>query len=298
VTEALCRCKRPIHDTAYVCSVCTGIARRVLDELRHYVGEATITIGRLDRVRRRGTAQPQEGVDDGWHKGEGALYPTRNPIDPARAKRYDAAVNALSTWARHIAEERGQDIPPWRHYALTCDHGRCAWVHAGLAVGVTCALRLSDHPLSTVAMWLRDNLTWLAHRQEAQEALDEITDACREIEHVIDTTEGETIVGRCPCGTWLYAKGRATSVRCGGCGTSYAADSRLDLLRQARDRTVTAIEAAELIAGYVDPGVDRTRVRKLIWTWADRGLIEVVDGSYTLGPILDRWTRALAARVA
>lgn len=298
--NAECKCGRPIADTAYVCSVCTADLRRDLLEVQRYAGEATVTIGHLDDTRRGGQPQPEEDVDDGWHKGEGALYPTALLHDPHRAQRYDRAVGELLTWARHIAEERGRYIEPYRRWALTCDHGRCARIHAAIEAGVTCPLRLVDDPLSTVAAWLADNLTWLAHRPEAPEAWSKIADACDEIEHVLDTTAGKLWYGPCACGLDLLGHRDATTVRCVGCGTTYNGDTmRADLLENAREQYVTAAQAADLIAGWVDPNASRDKVRKLVWAWADRGHIEAdTDGRYQLGPILDRWTRALAARVA
>lgn len=305
MTDPTCSCGQPIWDTAYVCTKCQARLRWNLQDLQRLAGEGATTIARLGNARTVARIlEPEPEADSGWHKGKSALFPTRLPVDLDRARRYDAAVGELLGWVRHIEEERGHCMV----LRERCSHAVCRREQTSWPlIGPVCAAAEEPpHPLAQLVDWLAGNVVWLAHRPEAEEAFDKIDDACHQIERVIDSSS-HAYYGTCGCGTDLNAREDASKVKCKGCGTEYdPVLCRAALLEAARERVVTAAEAAELIAGYVEPNADRQKVRKLVWAWADRDHIAAVTEEpkykgpprYELGPILDRWTRALAARAA
>lgn len=274
--EPTCRCDRPIHDMAYICGRCAVTLRHKIDDVARIAGDINVTVAK-QAVVTAGIPRPD---DLGWWKSPDALEPVPLPVDLDRAQRHDAAVMELATWARAIAEERGPQPRRW--------------------VGHPGRPPQRVHPLVELAATLADNLGWLRHQPFAEEAFDAISSACRELVRVVDTKPAGKLVCMCQCGERLYAQGHEETVTCHECGLSYeVAVARADLLDQGRELSVTPAEAADLIASWVDPNANRERVRNLIRQWAHRGLIEAEgDGLYRLGPILDRWTRALAARVA
>lgn len=273
MTEASCvRCGRPIHDTAYIDTACEAHLRRALEDVVRIAGDITLTVARLSKVRRRGSAD----MEREWYRGDGALYPTPMLVDLDKANRHDAAVGELTTWARHIADTRGIVLAPKRH-RLACDHSSCAVIRldAKYSRRQTMAGPLCDppppamHDLAVAAGFVAANLGWLRYRQEAEEAWPALLSACHTLERVVDTAAGEVIVGRCPCEHWLYAVEGASFVRCWGCGTSYdVATSRDALKADLEDRLMTGAEIAKL-AGYLGVA-DSRKARLMIQVWAQR----------------------------
>jgi len=276
LSEALCACNRPIHDTAYRCTGCEAKLRRHLGDVARIAGDITITVAKMSVVTH-GPGQPE---DLGWWKNADALEAVPMPVDLRAGERHDAAVGELSTWARAIAEDRGHLSRTW--------------------VGHTNRAPAAVHPLVQLTLWLTANLEWLRHQPFADEAWPALLTACGQLVGIVDTRPEGRLVCMCQCGKRLYAEEHETTTTCPDCGAGYnVTPARDDLLTQGRELTVTPAEAADLIAGWVDPGANREKVRNLIRQWAHRGLIEPAgDGLYLLGPILDRWTRALAARAA
>lgn len=279
VADPTCaRCERPMrHDTALICHVCGKLLRERLDDVAKVAGDITITVAKL-AVVTRGVAQAE---DLGWWKNADALEAVPMPYDDSRADRHDVAVNELSTQARLIAEERGpQRLRRW--------------------VGNVDRAPKRMHPLAELVHVLLANVEWMRHQPFADETWPKLLDACAELVRVVDTKPDGKLVCMCQCGKRLYAQEHESSISCPDCATGYeVVGARSDLLSQGRELAVTPAEAADLIAGWVDPSANREKVRNLVRQWAQRGLIEAEgDGLYRLGPILDRWTRALAARAA
>lgn len=309
MSDPICaRCERPMrHDQAVVCSQCGHLLRRDLDEARRIAGDINLTVARLAHVVRFGQSIQDEG-DDGWYAGDNALEPTPLPVHLYAAERHDAAVGELSTWARHIAEERGEQIPVWR----PCEHEVCisrlTRAHIRLP-GPLCeaaVTRTRPHPLDRLCTYLGERVEWLRHRPEADEAWTAIAAACHAVVSVIDRHDIGELVGLCPCGTWLYGVTGADTVTCRRCGTGYlVAASRAQMAEDLRDRAVTASEAARA-AVYLGVIPDAGRLRKLVWDWCDRGHLVPVDEDprykgpprYLLGHVLDRLMRTVAAKAA
>jgi hypothetical protein len=276
MSEALCRCDRPIHDTAYVCTRCAAHLGVQLDGVGRIAGDITITVAKLAIVTR-GIGLHE---DLGWWKNADALEAVPLIVDLERGERHDAAVMELSTVARMIVEDRGAPNRRWVGYAARPPKRM--------------------HPLAELVLVLSANVEWLRHQPFADDVWTPLLDACAELVRIVDTRPAGKLVCMCSCGKRLYAQEHEQTVSCSECDLSYeVATARADLLTQGRELAVTPAEAADLIAGWVDPNANREKVRNLVRQWAHRGLIEAEgDGLYRLGPILDRWTRALAARVA
>lgn len=266
------------HDTAEVCDRCGLVLRRALERTARLAHEIEATIARLDVGIARGPGQPDL---DGWERNADALEPIELPVRAAAIVDRDAVINELATWARHIAAERGCDLPP------TQDPVRGSTGPTG-------------GPLGILALWLRPHIEWLRHRPEGQEAIAALSDACATASRIPDQRARRHLVGKCQeCEAPLYALEGDTAVACEACGAeAVSAEATRRLLEDGRDRRVSAADAARLIVA-ANPLVPRTRIGNLIRQWAHRDLIEADEqGRYELGQILDRWTRALAARVA
>ena len=215
------RCTRPIADQAYICSPCAAGLAAALTQASALIGELTITVARLDRIGQGGRSSGETPLPFAWNASV-----ARNAI-----------TNTLTTWARHVSEERGTRIGP------------------------------------DVAAWLATQLEWLRHRQEAPEAWDELHYACTLLRRTVDRPAERVFAGRCQCDTYLYGHANATQVTCAGCAETYDVEAARTLMLTHLDQTLmTAAEIATL-AGYFGAGHDRGRVRKLINQWAHRGLV-------------------------
>lgn len=266
MTQSTCRCGRPIHDTAYVCTGCAAQLRRHLEDVQHIAGDITLTVAKLAKVRRHGA----QDIEREWYRGEGALYPTPLIVDVDSGARHDAVATELVTWARHIAETRGITLPS-RRRRLACTHRSCAAVRKHKAQGPVCAPAPEPiHDLAVAASFVAFHLDWLRYRPEAEEAWPALLNACKALVRVVDTAAGEVIVGRCPCEHWLYAPEWAQTVKCFGCGTVYDVVSSREALREdLEDRVLTGAEIAKL-AGYLGIA-DTKKARLMIKVWAQRG---------------------------
>lgn len=257
------RCEKPMrHDTALVCSSCSNMLRRYLQDVAKVAGDITLTVARLDNVARgAGSAE-----DLGWWKTGDALEAISMPVDLERAARHDAAVGELTTWVRLIAEHRGELRRVWEGRT---DRGPALM-----------------HPLRQATVWLVDNLEWLRHQPFADEAWPSLLAASGELLRVVDTARDVgDIVGLCSCGTARHA----TDTKCKRCGALELEHDRGALDAATGAAVVTASEAARWVA---DMGLvtDTGKLRKLIWAWADRGHIAAVDDvpRYRFGDVLSR----------
>lgn len=269
---------RPLHDNAYVCPGCTNHVGDLLHRLATIAGEAGTTVARLGRIgggagRRTGPDQPL-------------------PVNLGAGSRHDAAVTELLTRARMVAEERGQDLPAVR--SITCRHRTCQSIRSGaMALPGPACEQIVDQPIAVLAGWLAEQLEWLRHHPDGEVALRDIRSACWALERVIDRPADHDLVGRCGCETVLYARRGATTVTCKGCNTTYDVEEcRAGLLDALSGSLFTAAELAGL-ATYLGLRTQRDRVRKLIWAWANRGLITahgLIDGdpAYRCGEIMTR----------
>jgi hypothetical protein len=281
-------CGQPLADTAYVCTPCTDGVRRALLLVVTLAGEAEVTIARLDRLVRTG-GRPEPVEDDpplgpGQTPPQGALTATPLPVALWAGPRYDAAVTELLSTARHVAAESGRPLPTVR--VTPCPHRSCEARRRGQAYGPVCGEQSPpEHPLRMLAAWLaeRAQLNWLRYRPEGEELLRGITAACRQIESIVDRPVERVIVGRCPCGEYLYARAGAATVTCTGCGTHYDVAATRDRMRESlADSLFTGAEIATL-ATYLGYQGRREATRNRIKVWASRGLV-TPHGEYAGAP--------------
>ena len=285
-TPTCARCSRPMrHEVALVCGRCGSELRALLARTAKLADEIETTVARLDRITRTGSGRPD---DLGWWRADtdldprrpgtnlamrvmterSALEPVAMPSNLDAATAYGAAHGELVTWARHCCETRG-------------------------------IFYVGEANLETVCAFLAGQVDWLRHRDEGDEAANAIEAACRRIERIVDRGPERLVVGRCPCGTWLYAITGADDVKCDGCGTSYDVQaSRADLREQLKDSLMTAAEAARMVA-HTGLDVPNYRIRKLLWTWTQRGRLQARgevngDPTYRFGDALDLLLEAYA----
>lgn len=239
---------RRIHDNAYICGLCGARLANELEFTARIAAESTVTIARLDRIgattRRTDPAPPM-------------------PVNQQAADDYHAVLNTITTWARHVSEQRGFDLPP-----------------------------ANRRPLSVAAGWLALHIDWVRHRPEAEEAFDELNYACQLMSRIVDRPPTRVVVGQCGCGQYLYALPRAVEVRCQACGTTYGVEASRAMLREALNQMIfTAAEIATLATtlGLTDR---RDQARKLINVWSNRGQIVSHDymgePAYRFGEVIDK----------
>src|SRR5690606_18673454 len=123
-------CQRPVDGTAYACQGCADRTAEWLTAAADVVADAHDAAAGLVRYGSRGP------------RGHGDEAPMLG--NPAAAARLAAAGNTITTWARHVAEERGQELPePDRRPVLGpgcaagwCRHGSCRAIRT----------RATEHP--------------------------------------------------------------------------------------------------------------------------------------------------------
>lgn len=267
-------CSRPMGDQAYVCSGCTAKLREDLERVVLLAPEVEAAVARLARF--------------GWSGGGSGARPL--PVDLGAASDAASVGNTLSTWARHVAESRGVELPrpappapllgPRCANAGLCGHPSCAELRDQLR-------RMAEDPvraarpvgIAVAAELLLANLEWLRHQREAAEAVDELEYAARLLERLLSGPVDRWYAGPCRepladdegtdtgelCEADLYAAPGAATVRCRSCGAEHDAATRREwLLDEAQDALVHAeLMARALTAWGVggDQGVTSARVR-------------------------------------
>jgi len=259
------RCGKPMADNAYVCPAETARAAEQLRQIADMTPAARDVAHGFSR-HGGGAASGKPG--------------SRLPLDLTATSKLDAVQNELTTWVRHIAAERGVEIP-----ARTINAPAEIIVEA--------------------AEWLQGHLEWLRHRQEVSEALSGIAAAARVIAGIARGPGSQKYLG--PCGaTWdistlgepgksldcdgdiyarVYADGTvARAGTCRTCRATVATDERTAWLDgEVRGH---AFRAAEIGNAY---GIRANTIR----VWADRGLLVAHghdrDGRplFNVGDVLD-----------
>lgn len=247
MTEPTCpRCARPMPDTAYVCLGCGDSLANLLVKTNELLPELLTTVARLDRIGQGGKGN-----------GENPL-----PVNLEASAAEAAVTNTMTTWARHVAAERGKTIT------------------------------------DEAPVWLAGQTHWLRYRPEAIEAFDELTDACRLVRRTIDLPVPRWYAGPCECGSELYAASQAVTVRCRDqeCGAQYdAAERKAWLLAQARDVLAHAGWIASAASALGEPVT-----ADMIYGYSRRGrlLAHGQDGLrrplYRVGDVLDILARVAA----
>jgi hypothetical protein len=275
MTQPICDlCGRPLPDQGYVCSKCAEVVGVDLARIVDLAPEVETTVAKLARV----------GTQLGGGSKERPL-----PFDAQAADRADALKNTLSTWARHVAESIGVQIPPKQPGEL----------------GAQLAAR-----------FLGERLNWIRHHQEAAECFGDLSRVARQLEAIVGRPPNLRYRGPCwadlgdvdevgdplLCQEILYIRPGAAVAKCRECGAEYdAADRREWLLKEAR----STLAHAALIASSLT-ALDMAVAVGTIYSWANRGRI-VDHGTdqfgrplYRVGDAIDLLTeqRQRAGRVA
>jgi len=251
-------CSQPTESTAYACTACAdGTCAR----LRTIADLADAARDAAHGLVRYGTGGRRTDVD------------APIPGNLAAAAVLDECVATLTTWARHVMQERAVVQLP------------------------------AGDPLVISARYLDAHVEWLRHQPYADEVFDEVRDVERRITRLADRPPELVIVGVCECGTWVYGRQGAAVVQCRDrtCGRRWDAAKSRDILRRAMDdQVLTAAQIATLAARA---GHDRGRVRHLVTVWASRGVIVRTsrDGQgypcYRLGDVMARLPTLAASGV-
>jgi len=294
----------------FVCQRCTAETAGYLRHLVDLAGEVETNVARLARYASRGghRAAPADEVERGpsvvnrrqpvpsfgWPASKdqpkpGALRPSPLPVDLNASARAAHAFNDVTTWARTVAEERGQEIVfspivgPRCGRGVGCPHPSCDFIRMQMMV----------HPAAYAASFLLGQLDWIRHQPFADEANEQLRAAGAVVRRIVDAPAQRLIVGQCDCGAYLYAYEGAATVVCEECRLGWdVQDSRAGLRELLREYLMTAAEAAVLLALFGLAG-DRNRCRKTIVMWGLRGLLErrgeyEGDPVYRFGDVLDR----------
>jgi hypothetical protein len=275
VTHNLCVvCGRPTPD-GYAC------VADAVDRPRQLLAEITDMLPAALDVAHR---QARHGTSTGGSGKPGSAL----PIDLGATARLDGVRTALTTWARHVAEERGVTV-------------------AG-----------DGEPILVAARWLADHCEWMRHREECAEFLGDVEACARIVRGIARGPADRVYLGPCgaerkhgglcaggvcfeddftdECDCWchrgevkdcdgdVYGLPDGDTGRCWTCGAKVDQDERQKwLTAEVRQR---AYRASELEHAY---GLNSATVRK----WAERGLIVAHgrDGQgrplYLLGEVLD-----------
>ena len=324
VTAPTCPiCASPLADGSVVCR---RDARSLADALTVAAGHAEDAWTVIARQTRYGAGGGARQLDPeplaaaehhernpvttfGWAASierplAGGLRPGVIPPDLSASGRLADTTNTVTTWARHVCEQRGAELParrpllgPLCELGTGCPHDSCAGIR----------FRRPPSDLGEAAAWLATQLDWLRMRPEAEEAFDGLDDACQLLERLVDrpANRGE-LVGVCDCGTTLYAAHGRSHVVCPEktCELRWNVAESRDILRDAlREKLFTAAEAAHLAAHWDERTSEQ--IRKLINKWTERGRLTAhgwIAGStgedearwptYRFGDVIDRLATA------
>jgi hypothetical protein len=228
VTNTCVICTRPTPD-GYAC-VADAVERP-----RQLLAEITDMLPAALDVAHR---QARHGTGGGTSGKPGSAL----PLNLGATARLDGVRTALTTWARHVAEERGVTVPTG-----------------------------PQDPTHVAARWMAAHCEWMRHRPEAEQWITDVHKAHRIVRGIAEPGQHRVIVGLCDCGKTLYAVTGRQTVTCPDCELTWDVDDSRDALRgHLDDRLVTAAEAAHL-AGFLDTDRSAVQIRKLVNKWSERG---------------------------
>lgn len=296
-------CRRPIHDTAYVCSFDADRLARQLREAADLVPELDTALARLARFSEPGPRPRNSAPAESIRLGLLADPTTDHGQGPAAGLPYAEAASidrgtvtgTVGTWVRVVREERRL---PWERppsdpaLGPLCVLARRVWPSPGCG-HVSCqAVRDQPPPrgLAAAMRWLADEVEWLRHQPFAPEAFEDLGHAAGLVWRAVDRPTARVDVGPClapdgdgqPCQRRLTARPAAVVVVCPDCRAVHSVQARRDaLLRSARNIRGTATECAHWLTIL---GIDTTA--SMVRGLAHRGRI-IPDGfdRYALGDV-------------
>jgi hypothetical protein len=233
------RCGRPTAD-GFACVTCRDRAQRDL------LGDDS----RDDRPGLVDTAPAARDIAQGQASGHGeggtsGKPESRLPLDLAVTAKLDAVQGEMTTWARHVAEERS---------------GR-PMAHAG------------EDPIVHAARYLAENVEWLRHRAEVGEAYAAIEACARVVRGIVRGPAAQRYLG--PCGAWRDHDSACGCEGAAGCevpetceGDVYARDGA----STGRCRTCGAEVSTAERQAWLDAEVGRSDL-----AWTARGIADALN---------------------
>lgn len=294
-------CDRPVPDQAYVCPSC---ASRLEDDL----GDVRALVAELDLTRARQDRSGDLGGIGGPRASEPLLYNSDASHDAA------AVLNTLTTWVRHIAEERGQSLPhaprpPARPAGPLCPGIRCRHGSCGRMRAISQLAGRSLSPAAAAARWLLagGHVEWLRHRPEGPDALDELRHAVSVMRWAVDRGQPRWYAGQCGaetiavqvvaavfgdpprCQTELYARPGAKVIRCPDCGTAHQTEDRQQWLLDSAREVLAHAELIGRAATALGKPITPSRIRSYAARGriAERGTDHAGRPLYQVGEVLD-----------
>lgn len=205
-------CPRPVPDTAYGCIECAARLAGRMGQIAGVAAEVDTTIAKQDRI------------GSGGPRATGAEIPL--PYNAQAAEQGAAVAGELTTWARHVQEQTGRDVP----------HG---------------------HPVAAAAQFLAGAMTWLRYRPEWSEAHAALSPLLKDVLRIIDIQPERRYVGPCSyddpdtgqqCLADVYARPHAVVAVCLACGTEYDVEQCQEWMRQQlEDLLARPIEIAGIM---------------------------------------------------
>jgi hypothetical protein len=283
-------CERPTAD-GYACQHC-GVTKpgEQLRQIADMVPAARDVAHRLSRNGGGGGASSKPG--------------SRLPLDLTATAKLDGVQSALSTWARHVAEERGII-----HAAAVINAGGISGVDGGAGEGGRSSDDTDD--LVASALWLTGHCEWIRHRPEVDEFLTDIAAAARIVAGIARGPATQKYLGPCgadielpaPTATDPNAKLRYPAECDGDIYARVYADGTVARIGECRTcrATVVTVERTAWLDGEVRSHAFRAAhiaqaygIRpNTIRVWAARGLL-VAHGHdreerplYNVGDVLD-----------
>jgi hypothetical protein len=305
------------HIACVVCQADTDAAlcRRCTDEIESALAELPADLADLQAVATGQAAGPI-GLGDParqWDgpRSDGALGDARWVFAPGAADQLWAIGNTLSTWIRHLCEQRGLTPPAATRGAYT--------THSALVIRDNRPVEVRrwrvfhpapDQPVTTIIGWLLTNLDAIRLDEAAAQIHDELTalpienrrwimlpppeeefhglcDAA-DVAATLDDGRVSLSVGR--CGTRLWSREGAQRIDCPVCGASYSrAERQTSMLAELVDTLGTVRQVASTLTT-----LGRSVTVKQIDHWVRRGMVANRGGV----PKLVRVGDVLAQRAA
>jgi hypothetical protein len=242
-----------VPDTAFGCPACAaGLAQR-LDQLAAILPELGVTVAKQDRI------------GSGGARGTGAEVPL--PYNSGAADRGRAVQGELVTWARHVHDETGRDLP-------------------------------RSPSGSALARYLGQAVMGARYRQQWPEFHAALRPLAGAVLHLVDRPAERVYLGPCStplpdgptCRADVYANPGAATGKCRACDTVHdVADSRTWLLDSLEDVLARPAEIAGVLRGFGDRRVGYSTIAAYVAS--GRLVAHGQDGHgrdrYRIGDVLD-----------
>jgi hypothetical protein len=273
-------CGATTHNGLVLCSLCQTHVRDVFDDLPVYF--RNLARWRPGRAGSRPVPGSRVLYDGEVHADESS-----DRISNA----LNEVGNAVSTWARSLADDRGIELPDGDSETLV--------------FAATCAL-LAGHVVSIATLeWAGELVRDLDHHERRLHGLTLVAvpgwyaGSCRR-RLAMATDEDDGL-----CGATTYVLPGLSTVTCQACGsTTFARDHVETILAEAADWVAPPRRIAEAVVALVDTEESVTKLHDRIRQWGSRKAIEVIRATpyapkrYRLGAVVNLLATEGATRIA